>query len=66
MSRGQHIVILYVVKLLYGEQKGSLPGKLAHLNGLKINAFASWFSASINRISANIFTRNASKISVIE
>ena len=41
VSRGQHIVILYVVILLhvYGEWKRSLPGKFAYLNGLSIPFF---------------------------
>ena len=39
VSRGQHIVILYVVILLYGKLKGSLPGKFAHLYDFLIRSF---------------------------
>ena len=47
VSWGQHILILYVVILLYVEWKESLPGKFANLNYmyLKTRTFALWFSA---------------------
>ena len=48
VSRGQHIVISYVVILLYGKKEGSLPEKLTHVNDLSIRSFDCMVSRSFH------------------